>query len=119
LSVEDCIKWARLLFEKQYNNAIQQLLYNFPKDSTSSSGQPFWSGPKRAPDPLKFDPKNDYHMTFVVAGANLHAFNYGINTKGLDRNTVEKVMDNMIIPDFSPNASVKIQADDSEPVSNL
>jgi ubiquitin-activating enzyme E1 len=119
LSVEDCIKWARLLFEKQYNNAIQQLLYNFPKDSTSSSGQPFWSGPKRAPDPLKFDPKNDYHLTFVVAGANLHAFNYGINTKGLDRNTVEKVMDNMIIPDFSPNASVKIQADDSEPVSNL
>jgi ubiquitin-activating enzyme E1 len=119
LSVEDCIKWARLLFEKQYNNAIQQLLYNFPKDSTSSSGQPFWSGPKRAPDPLKFDPKNDYHMTFVVAGANLHAFNYGINTKGLDRSTVEKVMDNMIIPDFSPNASVKIQADDSEPVSNL
>jgi ubiquitin-activating enzyme E1 len=119
LSVEDCIKWARLLFEKQYNNAIQQLLYNFPKDSTSSSGQPFWSGPKRAPDPLKFDSKNDYHMTFVVAGANLHAFNYGINTKDLDRSTVEKVMDNMIIPDFSPNASVKIQADDSEPVSNL
>lgn len=118
LSVEDCIKWARLLFEKQYNNAIQQLLYNFPKDSTSSSGQPFWSGPKRAPDPLKFDPKNEFHFTFVVAGANLHAFNYGINTKDLDEAMILKVLDNMIIPDFSPNASVKIQADDSEPVSN-
>ena len=116
LSVEDCIKWARLQFEKQYNNAIQQLLYNFPKDSTSSSGQPFWSGPKRAPDPLKFDPNNEYHWNFVVAGANLHAFNYGINTKGLDASTINKVLDNMIIPDFSPSSSVKIQADDSEPV---
>jgi ubiquitin-activating enzyme E1 len=117
LSVEDCIKWARIQFEKQYNNAIQQLLYNFPKDSTSSSGQPFWSGPKRAPDPLKFDPKNEMHWTFVVAGANLHAFNYGINTKDMDESTIHKVLENMIIPDFSPNAAVKIQADDSEPVS--
>jgi ubiquitin-activating enzyme E1 len=119
LSVEDCIKWARLQFEKQYNNAIQQLLYNFPKDSTSSSGAAFWSGPKRAPDALKFDPKNEFHWTFIVAGANLHAFNYGINTKGLDASTIQKVLDNMIIPDFSPNAAVKIQADDSEPVGGV
>lgn len=118
LSVEDCVKWARLQFEKQYNNAIQQLLYNFPKDSVSSSGAPFWSGPKRAPDPLKFDPKNEFHWSFIVAGANLHAFNYGINSKGLDAATIQKVLDNMIIPDFSPNAAVKIQADDSEPDPN-
>ncbi|RDW69519.1 putative ubiquitin-protein ligase-3 [Coleophoma cylindrospora] len=117
LSFEDCIIWARLQFEKQYNNAIQQLLYNFPKDSVSSSGAPFWSGPKRAPDPLKFDPKNPYHMGFVVAGANLHAFNYGINNKG-DASTYQKVLDNMIIPDFTPSSSVKIQADDSEPDPN-
>ncbi len=117
LGLEDCIKWARLQFEKQYTNAIQQLLYNFPKDSVSSSGALFWSGPKRAPDPLKFDPKNQFHWDFIVAGANLHAFNYGINTKGLDAATIQKVLDDMIIPEFSPNAGVKIQADDSEPVS--
>ncbi|TAQ87534.1 hypothetical protein B7494_g4141 [Chlorociboria aeruginascens] len=118
LSVEDCIKWARLQFEKQYNNNIQQLLYNFPKDSLSSSGAPFWSGPKRAPEPLKFDPENEFHWNFIVAGANLHAFNYGINTKGLDSVAIQKVLDNMIIPDFSPSSSVKIQADDSEPDPN-
>jgi ubiquitin-activating enzyme E1 len=118
LGFEDCIIWARLQFEKQYNNAIQQLLYNFPKHSVSSSGAPFWSGPKRAPDPLKFDPKNEEHMRFVVAGANLHAFNYGINAKDVDESTYQKVLDNMIIPDFSPNPTVKIQADDSEPVSH-
>ena len=64
---DDCIEWARMQFEKQYNNAIQQLLYNFPKDSKTASGQPFWSGPKRAPDPLKFDPNDPTHYGFVLA----------------------------------------------------
>ncbi|RYP72227.1 hypothetical protein DL771_004357 [Monosporascus sp. 5C6A] len=118
LSFEDCIIWARMLFEKQYNNAIQQLLYNFPKDSVSSSGTPFWSGPKRAPDPLKFDPKNSTHFGFIVAAANLHAFNYNINTKGVNKELYLKVLDNMIIPDFSPDPGVKIQANDADPDPN-
>ena len=118
LTVEDCIKWARLKFEKEYNNAIQQLLYNFPKDSVSSSGTPFWSGPKRAPDPLKFDLNNEFHRMFIIAGANLHAFNYDINSKDMDVASIQRVLDNMIIPDFTPSSSVKIQADDKEPDPN-
>ncbi|KAI1400784.1 hypothetical protein F4819DRAFT_460388 [Hypoxylon fuscum] len=118
LSFEDCIIWARMLFERQYNNAIQQLLFNFPKDSVSSSGTPFWSGPKRAPDPLKFDPENPTHFGFVVAAANLHAFNYNINTKGVDKELYIKVLDNMIVPDFSPDPGVKIQANDNDPDPN-
>ncbi|KAI9668068.1 MAG: E1 ubiquitin-activating protein [Bathelium mastoideum] len=118
LTFDDCIVWARDQFEKQYNNAIQQLLYNFPKDSKTSSGQPFWSGPKRAPDPLKFDPSNPTHFTFVEAGARLHAFNYNINSKGATKDQFLKVLDNMIIPDFKPDPGVKIQADDKEPDPN-
>ncbi|KAI0014233.1 hypothetical protein F4779DRAFT_612528 [Xylariaceae sp. FL0662B] len=118
LSFEDCIIWARMLFEKQYNNAIHQLLYNFPKDSTSSSGTPFWSGPKRAPDPLKFDAKNPTHFGFIVAAANLHAFNYNINPKGVDKDLYIKVLDNMIVPDFSPDPGVKIQASENDPDPN-
>ena len=118
-SFDDCIIWARQQFEKEYNNAIQQLLYNFPKDSTTASGAPFWSGPKRAPDPLKFDAKNAAHLGFIKATANLHAFNYGIEggNKVADKHYVE-VMENMIIPDFSPDPGVKIQADDKEPDPN-
>lgn len=116
-SFDDCIEWARKQFEKQYNNAIQQLLFNFPKDSQTSSGQPFWSGPKRAPDPLKFDINNPTHYSFIVSGANLHAFNYGIKSS-TDRNHISNVLDNMIIPDFKPDPGVKIQADDKEPDPN-
>lgn len=55
LTLEECIVWARLQFEDKYNNSIRQLLFSLPKDATTSTGQPFWSGPKRAPDPLVFD----------------------------------------------------------------
>ncbi|CAG8822451.1 16218_t:CDS:2, partial [Gigaspora rosea] len=58
LSFDECVTWARIKFEEFYNNNIQQLLFNFPKDSVTSSGTKFWSGPKRAPDPLIFDPEN-------------------------------------------------------------
>ncbi|KAF2102838.1 ubiquitin-activating enzyme E1 [Rhizodiscina lignyota] len=118
LTFDDCIAWARYQFEKQYSNTILQLLYNFPKDSTTSSGQPFWSGPKRAPDALKFDPSNPTHFTFVEAGARLHAFNYNINPNGVNRDHYIKVLNNLIIPDFKPDPGVKIQANDSDPDPN-
>ncbi|KAK3072903.1 E1 ubiquitin-activating protein [Teratosphaeriaceae sp. CCFEE 6253] len=116
-SFDDCIEWGRVQFEKQYYNAIAQLLYNFPKDSKTSSGQPFWSGPKRAPDPLKFDAQNETHYTFVLAAANLHAFNYHIKSS-TDKSHILSVLDHMIVPDFKPDPGVKIQADDKEPDPN-
>ena len=118
LNFDDCIVWARQQFEKEYNNAIQQLLFNFPKDCTTASGAPFWSGPKRAPDPLKFDASNPTHLGYVIAAANLHAFNYGIKSGGVAEGHYTKIMDNMIIPEFTPSSSVKIQADDNEPDPN-
>ncbi|KAK4181954.1 putative ubiquitin-activating enzyme E1 1 [Triangularia setosa] len=118
LTFEDCVQWGRMLFEKQYNNAIQQLLYNFPKDSVSSTGTPFWSGPKRAPDPLKFDVNNPTHYSFIVAATNLHAFNYNINVKDKTKQDYIQALDSMIVPDFSPDSNVKIQADEKEPDPN-
>jgi ubiquitin-activating enzyme E1 len=55
ITFEECIIWARLQFEEKYNNAIRQLLFSLPKDAVTNSGQPFWSSPKRAPDPLTFN----------------------------------------------------------------
>ena len=114
----DCIAWARLQFEKQYHNAIAQLLYNFPKDSKTSSGADFWSGPKRAPTPLIFDTNDETHLGFVIAGAHLHAYNYGIQAPKLSKGDYAQVLDSIIIPDFRPDANVKIQADEKEPDPN-
>jgi ubiquitin-activating enzyme E1 len=118
ISFNECIVWARNQFEIQYNNAIQQLLYNFPRDSTTSTGQLFWSGPKRAPTPLKFDSSNPTHLGFVVAAANLHAYNYGIRGPTADKEYYRKVVDSIFIPEFTPSPNVRIQADDNEPDPN-
>jgi ubiquitin-activating enzyme E1 len=114
LTFDDCIAWARTQFEREYHNNIAQLLYNFPKDSQTSTGQPFWAGPKRAPDPLKFDYNNPTHFGFIEAAACLHAFNYKINSKNVTKEHYIKVLDNMIIPDFKPDPGVRIQANDND-----
>jgi hypothetical protein len=55
---EDCVEWARSLFQDNFHNQIKQLLYNFPPDQKTSVGAPFWSGPKRCPHALIFDVNN-------------------------------------------------------------
>ncbi|MBE3047246.1 ThiF family adenylyltransferase, partial [Candidatus Bathyarchaeota archaeon] len=115
---EDCVAWARLMFERLFVNDVQQLLYNFPKDSTTASGTPFWSAPKRAPDALKFDASDETHIGFVIAAANLHAFNYNIKSPGTDKELYLRELDNVVVPDFSPDSHVKIQASDNDPVSS-
>ena len=74
----DCVKWAKYHFQEQYSNQIVQLLFNFPPDQTTSTGQPFWSGPKRCPEPIDFDVNNPLHLDYVFATANLKAEVYGI-----------------------------------------
>ena len=34
-SFDDCIKWARELFQEHFHNTIEQLLFNFPADHVS------------------------------------------------------------------------------------
>ncbi|PCH41139.1 ubiquitin activating enzyme [Wolfiporia cocos MD-104 SS10] len=115
LTFEECIVWARLQFEERYNNAIRQLLFSLPKDATSSTGQPFWSGPKRAPDPLTFDSSDPTHLEFIIAAANLHAYNYGLRGE-TDPALFKKVADSVIVPEFTPKSGVKVQVNENEPV---
>ncbi|TPX71107.1 hypothetical protein SpCBS45565_g01260 [Spizellomyces sp. 'palustris'] len=112
---EECIAWARLKFEELYTNTIKQLLFNFPKDAVTSSGTPFWSGPKRAPDPVIFDPENRLHLDFVVTAANLHAFNYGIKGR-VDQEYFKEVLKSVNVPEFVPRSGVKIQVQENEAV---
>lgn len=90
MSFDDCVAWARLHWEAQYSNQIKQLLYNFPPDQQTTSGAPFWSGPKRCPSPLAFDPSDELHLDYVVAAANLRATVYGM-APCTDRAKIAKV----------------------------
>lgn len=109
----DCVAWARCHWQEQYSNQIRQLLFNFPPDQVTSSGQPFWSGPKRCPDPLLFDVNNPLHMDYIVAAANLKAKVYGIPTNR-DREETARNLVNVKVPDFTPKSGVKIAETDSQ-----
>lgn len=120
---EDCISWARLEFEKKFSYDIKQLLYNFPADAKTSNGDPFWSGSKRAPTPLEFDLSNPEHFNFVVAAANLHAFNYTLPSMDTlrgspDYELYQKTIGEMNISPFVPNVNLKIQVNDEDPDPN-
>jgi len=121
---DDCITWARLLFQQLFDNQIRQLLYNFPEDQITSSGTKFWSGSKRCPKALTFDfdsvcddAKMKNHFDFVVAAANLRAKMYSIEGN-TDEEYFRKVLGNIIVPDFVPQDGVKIAANDAEAEEN-
>lgn len=114
LTFEECIVWARLQFEEKFNHNIRQLLYSLPKDAVTSTGQPFWSGPKRAPDPLNFDSNDPQHLAFIIAAANLHAYNYGLRGE-TDPAIFKKVADSVVVPEFTPKSGVKVQINDNDP----
>ncbi|XP_059608519.1 ubiquitin-like modifier-activating enzyme 1 [Phlebotomus argentipes] len=111
-SFEDCVKWARFHWQEQYSNQIQQLLFNFPADQTTSSGDLFWSGPKRCPAPLEFDPNDSLHLSYIYAAANLKAEVYGIPQQR-DKSVVKEIVSAIVVPQFRPRSGVKIAVTDA------
>uniref|UniRef100_A0A672GKR7 E1 ubiquitin-activating enzyme n=1 Tax=Salarias fasciatus TaxID=181472 RepID=A0A672GKR7_SALFA len=73
----------------------------------TSSGAPFWSGPKRCPHPLEFSTSNELHMDYVLAAANLFAQTYGIQGS-TDRAALVKILQDVKVPVFTPRSGVKI-----------
>ena len=74
----DCAIWARIKFQELFNWKIRDILHLYPLDQKTPQGTLFWSGSKRPPSPLEFDPNNDYIRDFIYAAAVIHAKNYGI-----------------------------------------
>lgn len=119
-SFEDCVVWARKRWEELFNNQIQQLLYNFPPDQLTSTGAPFWSGPKRCPHPLKFSVDNDLHLDYVVSAANLKAYLYNLpGTPIRDRETIKAMVSKIHLKEFSPKSGVKIAVTDAEAQASM
>ena len=113
-SYDDCVAWARLFFQEQYHNQIAQLLHNFPADQKTSSGQLFWSGPKRCPKALVFDAANPVHLDFVLSGANLRAEVYGVPGVTRDGASLVPTLKRVAVPEFAPREGVRIAANDAE-----
>lgn len=118
-SLEDCVAWARMELETNYNHRIQQLLHNFPLDHVTTSGTPFWSGVKRAPTPLSLeDPEvAELALDFVYAATLLRAEIFNISVDRNDSNLREHIRSLALavkVPDFKPKNGIKIKVKDDE-----
>jgi len=114
LAFEDCIRWARLQFQECFHDSIAQLLHNFPVDQLTSAGAPFWSGAKRAPSPISFDPNDILHLNYIKAAAALRAYNYGIFPTAMTDEQFKQILATIHVPAFKPRDGIKIAANDAE-----
>ncbi|CAF3397546.1 unnamed protein product, partial [Rotaria sp. Silwood2] len=114
----DCIVWARNLFERQFHNSIAQLLFNYPVNHRTSSGELFWSGSKRAPHVIKFDVSKQAHLDFIVAASNLFAYIYGIQQQR-DNNIIANQVVKIKVAEFQPRINVTIYENDDQMKADL
>lgn len=114
-SVDDCVVWARMQFDKLFNSDIRQLLHTFPADSVDKNGVPFWSGTKRAPNPVDFDASNPMHVEFIVTATCLRAANYGLRVSSEDdKEHIMSCAGGVMVPEFQPKQGIKIATTDAE-----
>jgi len=53
------------------------------------------------------------HLAYIIAAANLHAFNYGLKGEP-DPNVYKKVADAVLVPEFAPRSGVKVQISETD-----
>ncbi|XP_064399352.1 ubiquitin-like modifier-activating enzyme 1 isoform X2 [Halichondria panicea] len=111
-SFDDCIVWARNLFSEYFERTIAQLLHVFPPNHNTTTGQPFWSGPKRCPKVINFDLKESLHVDFVQSAALLFAETYCI-TDVKDRAYIAEKAASVTVESFVPK-NIKIHTTDAE-----
>eukprot|EP00388_Colpodella_angusta_P007581 GDKJ01021329.1.p1 GENE.GDKJ01021329.1~~GDKJ01021329.1.p1 ORF type:complete len:1075 (-),score=296.33 GDKJ01021329.1:141-3365(-) len=127
-SYDACVQRAVDIFQTRFHDDIAQLILNYPKDHTTSDGLPFWSGPKRFPQALSFNPEDPVHMSFVFSTANLFAFNIGLpqisnieEVRAISKRCTVKPFKSrhITIKTSETDTSVEGAADDEEVVKKL
>jgi ubiquitin-activating enzyme E1 len=88
-------------YNSYYDHTIRDLLSIFPKDHKDREGQPFWSGPKRAPSPIVFDINDELAAGFVFTYANLIAVAFKIPTCE-DQAKVNKIAQSLPLTPYVP-----------------
>ena len=106
-SYVECLIWARKNWQTIFHDRIMALLFNFPADQLTSSGLPFWSGPKRCPHYLAFNANNPLHFEYVYSAAKLIADMYGIE-HNTNTEEIVKILEDIKFEEFQPKACPKL-----------
>ena len=109
-----CIEIGRQQFEKLFTHDILNLLHIFPEDHKDKDGQSFWTGPKRAPHAVYYNPEDPLHAQFVASCANLIAYNLGI-PQNRDINYIAHEATKVSVPEYQPkNIKVDLPGEENK-----
>lgn len=109
----DCITWARLWFQDNFNINIKNLLHQHPLDQVVEGGKSYWTAKKRPPTPEEFSLKDQLHCQFIVAASCLYARLFGI-AESKDLADYAAVLDAMEVPEFDPSQAEFVPETDAE-----
>ena len=98
------IEYAVKKYTDNFDWRIQQLLYNFPPDSKNEEGKPFWSGSKKLPHNIPYNPNDELSFLFVRRYVYIisHAFGMKVTKEMLSDEYIRKISSNIKIPKFVP-----------------
>ena len=98
------IEFAVKKYTDNFDWRIQQLLYNFPPDYKTEEGKPFWSGSKKLPHNIPYNPNDDLCFLFVKNYSIIISRSLGlsISKEQLSEEYIRKVSSEFKIPTFIP-----------------
>ena len=106
-------------YTSNFDHGIQQLLYVYPPDHKTIVNdvvQDFWTGSKRLPHPIKFNPKDDLCLSYVLKFVQIlsHAFGINLTKEQLSKENIKNICAEINIPDFVKKENVKIEINDEK-----
>lgn len=110
---EDCVGYAKQRFYEDYDLQISKLIDLFPENHKDSDGNPFWSGPKRFPQPIEFDPEDDLHIDYIMAAANLIAECLGIDQND-DRDEIVQMAEDAEVDEEAEAEEVNLDEEEQK-----
>ena len=104
-------------YTSNFDHNIQQLLSIYPpnhKTLVNDKFVDFWSGSKRLPHPIKFNPEDDLCLSYVAKFVQIlsHAFGIPLSKEELSKENIKKICADIKIPEFIKKENVKIDIDD-------
>ena len=105
----DCIRIARIKFEKLFKNNIKQLMFSYPLDKKNKDGSLFWNLPKRPPNEVVYVAKDPLHYMFISSYACLLANQFKIKIpyesprKDETRLNISELAEEIPVPEFKIN----------------
>ena len=91
VDIKVLVNAARQLFQEVFYDLITSLLKDFPEDYRHETGELFWSGRRRCPGTIEFDPEDELHLLFISSFVEIFAEAFKLSLEESDKLKVKEM----------------------------